>query len=474
MQVIRVISGDNELSALDFQKHYRMPIVHLMDPDRAFEKKHNRDGWPFLLLADSEGQIIYKCNNLVDRDKELNNLFKKIEEKSFAAETMTADGVSYMKATFQRNGENKEKLKNERFTSIAAGSDGEIYTVFTSVKNGNSDIIMRISGTNSPDRDIPIAATDADEYDGTVMVDNRSRVWVCWTSNAIDNIYQIHLTCLKDLEDGKKSILVSKSEEDSMHGRMTADDSGNIWITYYRWLKMGQNSRDKEIYLRKFSDGTFSDEIHISPSDVPEYEDHTDPSITMLDNQVIVSWSWDFHRPKGYTQDAREPTIFARTVKQDLSPGKLFLVSGNKIDSAPVMSKVHDKKLWCAWDSLGYNRKSRANRKDLYMRQLNAANSIDRIITIAENLVNVCSPCFAFGQNDKGVLTWSQTENGKDWSLWKSQYDAAKNSWTQPTPAISEGNPRFGSCVYDTQGRLWIAYSAQTDKGREIIVKKSG
>ncbi|MHC4752948.1 MAG: TlpA family protein disulfide reductase, partial [Planctomycetota bacterium] len=74
MQVIRVISGDNELSALDFQKHYRMPIVHLMDSDRAFERKYNKRGWPFLLLVDSEGQVVYRCNNMIERDRELMRL----------------------------------------------------------------------------------------------------------------------------------------------------------------------------------------------------------------------------------------------------------------------------------------------------------------------------------------------------------------------------------------------------------------
>jgi len=222
----------------------------------------------------------------------------------------------------------------------------------------------------------------------------------------------------------------------------------------------------------KFSNGTFSKEIRISPSDVPAYEDHTEPSVSILNQQVYVSWSWDFHKPKGYTQDAREPTIFARTINNDLSLGKPFNVSSHKIDSAPALSKAHDNKLWCAWDSLGYNQKGRANRKNLYVRSLNAANTIDKETAIAENLVNVCSPFFAFGRNHKGLLTWSQTKNGKDFSLWKADYDSENNCWKEAAMVISEGNPRFGSCVYDTQGQLWLAYSAQTDKGREIIVKR--
>jgi hypothetical protein len=472
LQVIRVISGDNELSALDFQKHYKMPVVYLMDSDRAFEGKYNRRGWPFLMLVDPNGQVVYKCNNLVDRDKELMNQFQKFKKKSFALETKTVDGVPYMTSTLQRSGQGEKTLQNDRFTSLAAGPDGQIYAVFTSLKNGNSDVILRIYNGESPDKEIPIAAADADEYDGTVLVDNKNQVWICWTSNAVDNKYQIHLTSLKDVQEGRESLVVSKSKEDAMHGRMTADDSGTIWITYYQWHNMGQNSRDKEVYLRKYSNGAFSEQIHISPTDVPVYEDHTDPSISILNGQVFVSWSWDFHQPRGYTKDAKEPTIFARAVNQDLSLGKPFYMSGHRIDAAPMLSCANNNNLWCAWDSLGRSQKDRVYHKNLYVRALTAGDAAGQEFAIAQDLVNVCSPCFAFDGEGNGVLTFSQSENGKDWSLWKAAYDPESNCWKEPAVVISDGNPRFGSCVYDVKGKLWIAYSVQSDKGREVIVKQ--
>jgi len=451
-----------------------MPVVHLMDSDVAFEMKYSKAYWPFLMLVDSEGKIVYQCTNLIDRDKKLLRLLKKLKSESFPAATKTADGIYYMNSTLQRSGEVEKLLQNERFTSIAAGPDGQIYTVFTSLKNGNSDIVMRIFDGTSFSKDISVAATDADEYDGTVLLDNKDRVWVCWTSNVVDSKYQIHLTSLKDAEEGRKSINVSKSKDEAMHGRMTADDSGALWITYYQWHNMGENSRDKEVYLRKYSNGAFSEEIHISPTDVSVYEDHTDPSVSIMNEQVFVSWSWDFHRPKGYTKDAKDPTIFARTINQDLALGKLFHLSGHRIDAAPVLSCAYDNNLWYAWDSLGRSIKGQGYHKTLYVRSLNANDAIGKEFAVAQDLVNVCSPCFAFDSAGNGVLTFSQSENGKDFSLWKADYDSQRNCWKEPTMVISGGNPRFGSCVYDTQGRLWIAYSVRTDKGREIAVKQVG
>ena len=473
LQVIRVVSGDNELTTLDFQKHYRMPVVHFMDSDVAFKNKYNRSGWePFLLLVDSEGNVIHHCINLIEREGKLQRLLKKLNKESFPAATKTVDGIYYMNSTLQISGETEKSLQNERFTSITTGRNGQIYTVFTSLKNGNSDIVMRVHDDTSSSKDISVAATEADEYDGTVLVDDKNRVWICWTSNAVDSKYQIHLTSLEDVQEGRESLNVSKSKEDAMHGRMTADDSGTLWITYYQWHNMRNISRDKEVYLRKYSNGAFSKEIHISPTDVPWYEDHTDPSMSILNDQVFVCWSWDFHRPKGYTKAAKEPTIFARTINQDLALGKPFHISSHRIDAAPVLSSAYNDNLWCAWDSLGPDQKEQVNCKTLYVRSLNAHDAIGKRFAIAEDLVNVCSPSFAFDGNRKGVLTWSQSENGKDWTLWKAEYDPDNNCWKEPAMVISEENPRFGSCVYDTQGRLWIAYSVRTDKGREVFVKR--
>lgn len=472
LQVIRVISGDNELSALDFQKHYRMPVVLLMDSGLAFGRKYKARGWPTLLLVDSEGQVVCRSRNLIGRDSELMRLLRELKDASYPAATASADGVYYMSSTLQRSGEAENLLQNDRFTSIAAGRDGKVYVVFTSLKNENSDIVMRVFDGTSVGKDIPIAATDADEYDGTVLVDSRDRVWICWTSNAVGDKYQIHLTSLNDARVGRESLIVSKSEDDAMHGRMTADDAGALWITYYQWHNIRENSRDKEVYLRKYSNGRFSKQVRISPTDVPPYEDHTDPSLSVMDKQVFVSWSWDFHRPKGYTRDAREPTIFVRTVNQDFTLGKLFNVSGHNIDSTPTLSDACDNSLWCAWDSLGLSRKERAYRKTLYVRSLDSSGTIGEGFPIAEDLVNVCSPCFALDGNETATLTWSQSKDGKDWTLWRALYDSQHNRWEDPAMIVEEGNPRFGSCVYDSQGRLWTAYSIRTGRGREVIVKR--
>ena len=63
LQVIRSVTYDNDLPAWEFQKHYRLPYVQLLDPSRQFESRYNNDGWPFIMLADSEGKVVFRKNN---------------------------------------------------------------------------------------------------------------------------------------------------------------------------------------------------------------------------------------------------------------------------------------------------------------------------------------------------------------------------------------------------------------------------
>ena len=122
--MIRVISGDNELSALEFQKHYRLPIMHLLDPSRIFGKKYNRDGWPFMMLADPQGRIVYKKNGLLDREEgAIRKLLDEMLDGQPDVEPVTLDGVAYMPATVERNGESENC---RLYTSDAADEEDSV------------------------------------------------------------------------------------------------------------------------------------------------------------------------------------------------------------------------------------------------------------------------------------------------------------------------------------------------------------
>ena len=70
-----------------------------------------------------------------------------------------------------------------------------MYVAYTTNRDGTQDVYLRVFDGQKwlPDR--PIAATEADEFDGTVIVDQENRPWVSWTSNAGGPQYNIFVTC---------------------------------------------------------------------------------------------------------------------------------------------------------------------------------------------------------------------------------------------------------------------------------------
>lgn len=473
LAVIRTVAFDNELAALDFQKHYRLPFVQLLDTNRSFEKLYNRDGWTFLMLADRNGKIVYKINSPHKKDwSDLRGILDKMLATVKPNKTIIRDGIAYMPGTLQRSGEMKKQRICERFPSIACGPNGQIYVVFTTNRNGSNDVFIRVFDGDKWSEDMPIAATAADEYDAMVLVDKEGHIRVCWTSNTGGKHYDIFAVSFTNPLQPGTPVKLTYSDDDAMHPRMACDKNGGVWITYYKWHKMGQYSRDKEVYIRKYELGKWSDEVQVSPTDVPRYEDHSDPAIIAYGNGVIVAWSWDFHPPnKGYSNQAKTPTIFMRPIAGNMDLAKISCVSGKNIDVTPSLVISNDGQIWCAWDSLGRN-----NRKSLCVSNVRPGrdNPTTGIYFMSTTKANVCTPSFAVGSGDLLTLLWSETEDNSAWLLKRVDYNTQNKICSEPQIIEHKGNPRYCSARYDSANNLYLAYSAETDKGREIIVKNTG
>ncbi len=469
LAVVRTVAGDNELAALDFQKHYRLGFPQLMDTNRKVEKMYNRAGWTFLMLADHTGKVVYKAN--VSGSEAWQVLREKLDEVLagvVSKKTVTRDSIAYMTATVERSGEVEKGLICERFPSIACGPAGKVCVVFASSGDDSDDVFARVFDGKTWSGNIPIAATDADEYDGTVLFDKLGRIQVCWTSNAGGRNYDIFVTSFTDRDERDEPVRVTHSDDDAMHGRMVCDRDGRIWLVYYKWRKMRGRSRDREIYVRRFDDSGWSAEIQVSPTDVPEYEDHTDPSIAAAGNSAVIVWSWDFHPPnKGYSRYAEMPTIFMRPVMGTMDLGEVSSVSGKNIDSTPTVAVTENKRIWCAWDSI-----DRSQRKTVFIAnpRIGADMAFDKMKPLSDVALNVCGPYFV--ESNKGDLTvlWCETADGRNWKLKRSEL-SGRGEWAKPLTMVSKDNPRYCGGAYDEQNRLWVCYTIETQRGREVVVE---
>jgi peroxiredoxin len=474
VSVIRSVSGDNELAAMDFAKHYRLNFPQILDTNMEFEQRYNKDGWTFLMLADTEGRVVFKCNNPGEEDwSTIKRLTGNMVKTNEANQTTVVEGVRYMNKTLERSGEIQQARQREELASVACADNNRVYVVFTSNRNGNNDIFFRTYNGTQWSGDRPVAATKADEYDGTVIIDGNNRAWAAWTSNADGGKYNIFTAPIPESGDVCEPKRVSIGDDDSMHGRMACNKNGDIWITYYKWQKMDNKSRDKEIFVRRLSKGQWSRQIQVSPTDVPDYEDHTEPTIACDGDDAIVCWSWDFHRPDGYTKKAYSPTIFVRRVDNAFDMSRAAAVSAEDIDVTPGIGIINGQ-IWCAWDRLKWDKRLNTYRKSLCLARAAVTGEQDstEILTASEPAVNVCSPTIAVGKNGRACVVWSETTEGNKWILKMAEFDAESNQWKTPTSIESNGNPRFCSAGYDKHGKLWIAYSDQTQDGRRIVVKQ--
>jgi peroxiredoxin len=471
LATIRTVAGDNELAALDFQKHYRLPFVQLLDTNRSFEKQYNGDGWTFLMLADCEGKIVYKVNSPKENNwLELKNILNKMLSIPVVSKKITRDGIEYMSQTLQRTKETEKPRLCERFPSMACGSDGQVYVVFTSSRNGSQDILMRFFDGQKWSDDIPVAVTAADEYDGTVSVDKKGHIYVCWTSNANGKTYDIFLNSFTNPFQQGTSMKVTNSDDDAMHARMTYDEKNTVWITYYKWQKIGKYSRDKEVYLCRLENGRLSGELQISPKDVPQYEDHSDPAISADSNGVVVAWSWDFHpASKAYSNQADGPTIFIRQINNDMTLKKISSVSCKNIDVTPSVAVSDNGQIWCSWDSLRANQHKSVCVSNAH---LGINNTPDKIQALNKPVANVCTPTLAAGAKNNLMLLWSESDDNTNWVLKSAELDIQSKIWTDIKVVEATGNPRFCSAAFDSNNQLWLAYSVEAENGREIRIKK--
>jgi hypothetical protein len=412
------------------------------------------------------------------------------------------DGISYMRPTLARSGETERARGRDWFPSIACASDGRIYVVFTRDRDAHGDVFLRVFDGTEWSEDYPVAATEADEYDGTVLVDRDDRVWVSWTGNPDGRNYSILVTSFTDPSGIPGPTQITQHDDDAMHARMACDAGGNVWIAYYKWHRIRSVSRDKELYVRRHSGGIWSDEVAVSPPDVPFWDDHFDPAIAAYRDGVVVSWSWDFHPPEGYTGAANRPTIFLRTIGPDFALGSPRTVSGGATDTAPTVAVGPNDRIWCAWSCVVHDEESGLGRHAVYLASppllsagmLGAAgmgrdpSAVTMVCTpdsclpvpggarlsgsaASASAGDVCTPTFAVAPSGRVTLVWSECDTEEVWLLKRADLEPGTDRWSPPQVIDREANARFPAAAYDGEGALWIAYSGQTAAGQEVLVR---
>ena len=467
LQTIRSTSLDNELPIWEFVKHYRLPSVPLVDPVREFEKQYNRSGWTFLMLVDAAGRVVYRANSPIDWARVEPRIVALLPKEN-PAKPIERDGVTYLPGVLTRSDEIQRGRSRDCFPSMACAADGRKYVVFTTNRNGTQDVYLRVFDGKQwlPDR--PVAATQADEFDGTVIVDGKNRAWISWTSNARGPRYDIFVAPVSADSSVGEPMQVTQSDDDAMHARMAVDSRGRLWVTYYHWQEFEGRSRDKEIYARYLEGSQWSKAMRISPEDVPDYEDHTDPVVAALGDAMVFAWSWDFHWPKGYSRVPDKPSIFLRKINFQGVLDRARAVSGPNCDSRPAIAVAPDGRIWCAWESA--SPAGGVKNVSFGAEDLAVAEDPGLGTNVSGPQKNICTPCLAISPQGTAAMVWAAVDAAGRWTLKQVTRSVKDPSWTSPRTIVDKGNPRFPSIAYTKDGKLNVAYTMDKENRREIEV----
>jgi hypothetical protein len=476
IQFLRALSGEGVHAALDYQKHYRSRSPHLIDPDRAFEKRFNRNGWPFHVIVDEKGNVVYGETGLVSKNEaEIREVLDQVAPRHPSALKPFCE-TDYASRTHGRR--KLDRGFRESFPCLISDEGGALYLSYVTNRNGGNEVYLRLLGEGAGEEELLVSKNLDDAYYAVSTVDPQGRVWIFFSALADSgkyDVFAVHWSREAGLSEAEN---ITLSDDDAMYPDAAIDPSGRIWVAYYRWHKMGFHSRDKEIYARRFEDGAWADqELRLSPDDLPDYEDHTDPSIAPdPSGGVCVAWSWDMHETKiqeyrryqeQYHADA--PTIFGRRFGAGTDGESLLFLGHAALDYAPELYRSSNADLWCAWNSLEYT--GSGYGKSLYAsRSACDESDRDQQYAVEKEVLDIGQPRFA-ETNGRLRLFWSSQDRRRKWILKTSTL--MNNEWSAPEVIDAKGDPRLVSLAPGKDGSLWMAYLRHKGAHSEIVVKKA-
>jgi hypothetical protein len=329
-----LIQGENSVQAVDFQKHYRSEAGYLLDTDYAVAKAYKAMGWPTYVCVDAEGKISGRWLGLGDKN---GPEARKTLEAALAKATGGPPKGAFCTGTICVLPSDKDNLESE--ATMAADQRGRAHLVFVRQRGSGGDLLHRTWDAQKWSDPQPITRVAADHYSPSLCQDAKDGLWLVWCSNqAASGKYDVWAVRY-DGEHWAAPMQVTQSNDDAAHPRAAVDSQGNLWVTYYRWIPWRHGlSRDREIFVRRYDGKTWSDETQVSPTDVPRYEDHTDPSIA-ADGQgnAWVAWVWDTHPEKNWAYAPTfGQTVFARRLRADgeLQPLEMVAVRAASMRAA--------------------------------------------------------------------------------------------------------------------------------------------
>jgi len=460
------LGGDEDVPVVHFKKHYRLTIPVI--PDNLDRYRHiiRVSGITNVAVFGGDGVCVFNEEVMGEGfPKVIDGALERIQGPDRKADAFVDGGTVYPPAVKE-----EVRIVHERMASLAAGSQGELHLAYCSDESGSNDVILRSFAKGVWGNPVSVGATKADEYAPTVVALGKGQAMVAYVSNE-KGLYDIHAVVVKDGKPQRRQQL-TRSRDDAMAPVLRGGDKTDPWLVWYEWAKMGNLSRDREVFAARLRSGSWSKPIQVSPRDVPTYEDHADP-VVFPDGKggAWVAWAWDYHGTLKKKVPVDENSIFARQVTKNLELGEVLAVGyrgeGRARDYAPTLAVTPEGMAWVAWDnshkaSLGYDAKA------IFVNRLEGKDFGEQV-EAAVNKGAIDSPRLLLDPKGGLNLVWCQ-EAGDGWELWSRK--VAPGAMGEACKLAVKGKkPRYPTGCYASDGKLWVTYTEAGSPRWEVRVE---
>ena len=457
-----VFIGETPNSVYDYLKHYRSNMFALIDYDYKVANTYKVSAYTTTFLVNKEGINLFNKHDIFYNDQK--NLLKDlIDTMKLKTNNKLTKAICTINSCEIPNYQ-KDTSVYELSPRAVSDKNNNIWVIYYSNKTGNNDIYLRCYKNNDIIKEYTITRYASDEYSPDIAIAPDQTIWLSWVSD-LNGKYDIYARSFKN-NIFSEEVQITKSHDDAFHPRIISDNINNIHIAYYKWDKLGQISRDRDIYYKFYNGKDWSDEIRVSPTE-PDFDDATDPSIISDNNRnVFVAYSYDYH-PGSYKKEEQVnlPTIFLQTIKNTFIPNEQTLIGTKEtvykdvIDITPVLATDSKNNIWCAWDAL-------TNETRYIFAKKTSDNSE---IVLSDKSVISINPDIKFSDSDVPHIIWTQKGLGK-WEIFGTKYE--NGLWTSPLRLIDSQFDCKEPVIIITKKSKYIVYIDFQNNGSKMQVKE--